>query len=117
MNKYDIYLARLSLVKSDGSAFEEISLVLILDPSKLLVLAVKCTSHWVRQCNDYDYLIQKWSEAGLHKETVIMFDYPFNLDRSAIIRKVGRLDPYDIQWVDKLVNEIIKERELVKEEN
>lgn len=108
MNKYDLYIAHLTFNRPDGSVFEENSPVLILDPRRYLVLAVKGTSHWVRKCNNRDYDIQKYEGTGLNQDTVIMFDYPLLISKNNLLYKIGRLNDYDIQYVDKVVTDIIK---------
>lgn len=108
MNKYDLYVAHLGFDLPDGTHIEENNPVLILDPNRGLVLIVKCTHHWVRKCNYYDYDIQDYTGTGLNKDTVIMFDYPILIERSNLLYRIGKLNEYDIKYVDKVVNDIIE---------
>lgn len=108
MNKYDIYVAHLRFKKPDGSILEENNPILILDPNNLIVIAVKCTSHWVRLCNNADYLIKNYKGTGLNRETVIMFDYPMRITLEDILYKIGKLNNFDIKWVDNYVNNLLK---------
>ena len=37
-----------------------------------------------------------------------MFDYPLQISKNNLLYKIGRLNDYDIQYVDKVVTDIIK---------
>lgn len=65
---------------------------MILDPKTNLVLVVKCTHHWVRQNNQNDYLIWNWKNAGLNEESVLMLDYPLEIEMKDLKYKIGHLD-------------------------
>ena len=107
MDKYDIYIARVQFRNRDGTSGEERTPVVIIDPNRNLVLVAKCTHHWVRKWNQYDYEIQKPTEAGLHQDSVIMFDYLLELNSTDIFQKIGHLDSYDIQYIEPVLSEIL----------
>lgn len=76
--------------------------VLIIDNSEAYILAFKVTSHEPR-ADSLEYEIIKWVSAGLSKESTIRLSKKLELLPQDIIRKIGKLHPFDIAAIQNRI--------------
>lgn len=69
--------------------------VLIINPQKVFVMALKMTS---TDCGDNmaEYRVRDWQCAGLSNSTSIRLRQRLKLEDADIIKRIGRLSPMDI---------------------
>lgn len=95
MKKWDIYLANVPFEDIPQSKCRP---VIILDDSAILVDCVKMTSKPPRSG---EYILQKWKEAGLKKETTVRISKRLALSQTSFIKHIGSLHPVDIIEIAK----------------
>lgn len=100
MTKWDIYIANVP--------FEDIRQskprpVIILDDSCFLIECLKMTSQPPRRG---EYVLQKWREAGLLKQTTVRISKRLQLDPDCLIKRIGALQSIDIIEIQKRLIEL-----------
>ena len=90
-NKYDIWLAKVYF--EENTEYKERP-VLILNNTAFFISAYKITSQG--RTGDSQSPIKQWKEAGLNKESYIVFEKAIRLDKTDLIRKIGKLQITDI---------------------
>lgn len=91
LKKYDIWLAKVFF--EDSEDYKERP-VLILNNTVVLISAYKITSKG--KTGAIQSPIKQWKEAGLDKESYIVYEKALRLERTMLIRKLGRLQIADI---------------------
>ena len=107
MKKWDIYLANVRF-DDDKSRYKERP-VLIIEPSTLLVLSFKITTHEPRRKFRGEYSISNWKAAGLLKPSVVRCSQVIDLSPEDIYGYIGRLSRKDIEELRKLVKKELPE--------
>lgn len=102
MQKWDIWLANVRF--EDNPEEYKLRPVLVIDKQNMFILSFKMTSHSPRQNFHGEYSIKYYKEAGLIKPTVIRLSKKLLLLENEFIHKIGRLHPYDINEVYKILN-------------
>lgn len=106
MNRYDIYLADVSWTNPDGTIESKVRPVMIYDTISAIPLSHPITSHQARPNYSGDYTIVKWREAGLRVPSTLRMDIIIDNINGVILRQIGRLDEYDIQRIEDLLQRI-----------
>ena len=106
MNKYDIYLADVSWINPNGEIESKIRPVMIYDSSSIIPLSHPITSHSARPNYFGDYTIIKWREASLRVPSTLRLDIIIDNINGRLLRQIGRLDSYDIQRIEDLLQRI-----------
>lgn len=99
MKKYEIWWAEVIFEDSEEKKTRPI---LILSDMAFLISAYKITSQGkthLTQCP-----IKRWQEAGLEKESYIIYDKPIRLKKDKLISKIGTLHIGDIFALERIVN-------------
>lgn len=91
LKKYDICLAKVYF--DDSNEYKERP-ILILNNTAVLISAYKITSQG--KTGDIQSPIKQWKEAGLKKESYIVYDKALRLNQTMLIKKIGRLQIADI---------------------
>lgn len=104
MQKWEVWLAKVAF--EDNPAEAKIRPVLVIDKKEAYIISFKMTSHEPRQAFCGEYSIQFFKEAGLIKPTVIRLSKKLSLLKDDFIKKLGRLHPYDINGVIKILNNL-----------
>lgn len=99
--EWDIYLA--TVAYEDKPEQNKIRPVLIGSDESVYLLTYKITSREPRNNCFYDYSIIDWVHAGLAKPSTIKLEKQIKLDKSKIIKKIGRLSQLDIIKVKLLI--------------
>ncbi len=107
MQKWDIYLAKVRF--EENRRRYKRRPVLILDPSTVLVLSFKITSHEPRTNFPGEYQIIQWREAGLLRPSVIRCSQIIDLSHRDIRRYLGKLQPEDIRGIQEIVRRELPE--------
>lgn len=102
MQKWDIWLANVRF--EDNPEETKLRPVLVIDKQNMFILSFKMTSHTPRQNFYGEYSIKYYKEAGLIKPTVIRLSKKLLLLENEFIHQIGRLHPYDINEVYKILN-------------
>lgn len=102
MQKWDIWLANVRF--EDNPEESKLRPVLVIDKQNMFILSFKMTSHTPRQNFYGEYSIKYYKEAGLIKPTVIRLSKKLLLLENEFIHQIGRLHPYDINEVYKILN-------------
>lgn len=102
MEKWDIWLANVRF--EDNPEESKLRPVLVIDKQNMFILSFKMTSHTPRQNFYGEYSIKYYKEAGLVKPTVIRLSKKLLLLENEFIHQIGRLHPYDINEVYKILN-------------
>ena len=102
MQKWDIWLANVRF--EDNPEESKLRPVLVIDKQNMFILSFKMTSHTPRQNFYGEYSIKYYKEAGLVKPTVIRLSKKLLLLENEFIHQIGRLHPYDINEVYKILN-------------
>lgn len=89
-SKWDILLAD---VPFEGINESKVRPILVLKDGAHLIDCLKMTGQPPRQG---EYVLKKWKEAGLHKETTVRISKRLNLQSCKAIKKIGHLHPADI---------------------
>lgn len=76
--------------------------VIILDTGEVFALSLKVTSHEARNVWG-EYEIVKWQSAGLPKPSTARLTQIYQIDYMAFSQKIGRLHPFDIANIQKLL--------------
>lgn len=97
MSKWDVYLAN---VPFEDTAESKIRPIVILDDSAVVIDCLKMTSKSPRLG---EYVLQKWSEAGLKKETAVRISKRLSLNSATLIKKLGSLQAIDIIEIQKRI--------------
>lgn len=95
MERYDIYWADIPYYDEDGSKIRPAVIVADIG-TKIKVL--KITS--VGKAPNLQLRISAWHEAGLSKESFIVFEPFYDIDKSRIKEKIGRLQLIDIMHLE-----------------
>lgn len=104
MKKWEIWLANVRF--EDKPNESKLRPVLVIDKEDIYILSFKMTSHEPRQNDFIDYSIKFFQEAGLHKPTVIRLSKKLALLENEFVHKIGRLHPFDINEVNKILSSI-----------
>lgn len=104
MQKWEIWLANVRF--EDKPDEYKLRPVLVIDKENIYFLSFKMTSHKPRDNYFGEYSIQFFQEAGLKKPTVIRLSKKLLLLENEFINKIGRLHPYDINEVMKILKNI-----------
>ena len=104
MKKWEIWLANVRF--EDKPNESKLRPVLVIDKDDIYILSFKMTSHEPRQNDFRDYSIKFFQEAGLHKPTVIRLSKKLALLENEFVHKIGRLHPFDINEVNKILSSI-----------
>lgn len=104
MQKWEIWLANVRF--EDKPDEYKLRPVLVIDKENIYFLSFKMTSHKPRDNYFGEYSIQFFQEAGLKKPTVIRLSKKLLLLEKEFINKIGRLHPYDINEVMKILKNI-----------
>lgn len=102
MQKWDIWLANVRF--EDNPEESKLRPVLVIDKQNMFILSFKMTSNTPRQNFYGEYSIKYYKEAGLVKPTVIRLSKKLLLLENEFIHQIGRLHPYDINEVYKILN-------------
>ena len=102
MQKWDIWLANVRF--EDNPEESKLRPVLVIDKQNMFILSFKMTSHTPRQNFYGEYSITSYQAAGLVKPTVIRLSKKLLLLENEFIHQIGRLHPYDINEVYKILN-------------
>ena len=97
MSKWDVYLAN---VPFEDTAESKIRPIVILDDSAVVIDCLKMTSKPPRLG---EYVLQKWREAGLKKETAVRISKRRSLNSATLIKKLGSLQAIDIIEIQKRI--------------
>lgn len=94
-NRWEIWKANVRFEEKNGSKPRP---VLILDEKRMIVVALKMTSHGPRYKKlEGEYEVFRWKEAGLEKPTVIQCSKLLQLQHSDMIDfQYGKLTAVDI---------------------
>lgn len=95
MTQWDIYLAN---VPYEDQPQAKIRPVIVLDDQTVLADCLKMTGHPPRPG---EYVLQKWKEAGLAKQTTVRISKRLLLPTSAFVKRIGSLHPVDIIEISK----------------
>lgn len=95
MKEWDVYLAD---VPFDDCPISKLRPVVILDHNNYTVGCLKMTSQPPRVG---EYVLQKWKEAGLHKETTVRISKRLKLKRQNLKKQIGELHIIDIIEIQK----------------
>lgn len=114
MQKWDIYLAKVRF--EENRRRYKRRPVLILDPSTVLILSFKITSHEPRTNFPGEYQIVQWREAGLLRPSVVRCSQIIDLTHEDIERYLGKLQPEDIRGVQEIVRRELPEYSHLVEE-
>lgn len=98
-NKWEIWLAQVKF--EDNPSVIKRRPVLIISPSVSCIISLKITGHAPRATYEGEYLIKKWREAGLDKESTIRVSKKLRLINTDFVHKIGRLQPIDIIEIQK----------------
>ncbi len=98
MTKWDVYIAE---VPFEDLAEMKVRPVVILEDSVALVDCLKLTSQTPRYG---EYVLQKWSEAGLLKPTTVRISKRLALKPDLFRKRIGSLHPIDILEIQKLLS-------------
>lgn len=104
MQKWEVWLAKVAFEDNPSEAKERP--VLVIDKKEAYIISFKMTSQKPREKYFGEYPIQFFHEAGLIKPTVIRLSKKLALLEDEFIRKLGRLHPYDINEVIKILNNL-----------
>lgn len=104
MQKWEIWLANVRF--EDKPDEYKLRPVLVIDKENIYFLSFKMTSHKPRDNYFGEYSIQFFQEAGLKKPTVIRLSKKLLLLEKEFINKIGKLHPYDINEVMKILKNI-----------
>lgn len=96
---WDIWLAAVKFEDSDEIKHRP---VLISENGTVFIVAFKITSHRPRD-QWGEYAIKEWSSAKLKKESTVRLNRRLQLDKSELIHYIGKLDPYDIINIQKIL--------------
>ena len=96
--KWDILIAD---VPFEGMPDSKVRPVLVLDGNGYVIVCLKMTSQKPRAG---EYVLKKWKEAGLRKETTVRVSKSLQLDPNRIYKRIGRLHPVDIIDLQQLLN-------------
>ena len=99
MTKWDIYIAEVPF--EDLPQQSKLRPVIILGESAVLVDCLKMTGQTPRRG---EYVLQKWKEAGLHKPTTVRISKRLALEKCALRKRIGSLQPVDILEIQKLLS-------------
>lgn len=97
MRKWEIYLAEVPFEDMPKSKTRP---VLILEDSALFIDCLKMTSQPPRSG---EYVLKKWAEAGLDKQTVVRVQKRLVLPPEAFIKRIGVLSAIDMIELEKLI--------------
>lgn len=89
-DKWDILLADVPFEDLPESKLRP---VLVLGDEAHVLDCLKMTSQLPRTG---EYVLRKWSEAGLHKPTTVRIGKRLMLDKCKVRKKIGALHPVDI---------------------
>lgn len=98
MSLWDVYLAKVPFEDIDKT---KIRPVLIIEEYAYIVSCIKMTSQAPRPG---EYVLKKWKEAGLKKETTVRLSKALWLSKDLILKKIGHLHPIDILEIEKRIN-------------
>lgn len=98
MKKWDIYLAN---VPYEDLPKAKIRPVIILDEQTVLVDCLKMTGQLPRAG---EYVLEKWQESGLRKQTTVRISKRLALVPAAFIKRIGSLHPVDIIEISKRIS-------------
>lgn len=93
MIQWDVWLARFPY--DDSDTFDKKRPVIVLNIEPLEVLAIKVTSHSLREEDIYDTPILKWREAGLRSPSVARVSKTVDIPIDKFIHKIGEIDIED----------------------
>lgn len=97
MSKWDIYLAN---VPFEDVQTSKIRPIVVLDDTAVMIDCLKLTSQPPRFG---EYVLQKWSEAGLNKPTTVRLSKRLSLSSTSLIKKLGSLQAIDILEITKRI--------------
>lgn len=102
MQKWEIWLAKVRFEdKPDEYKYRP---VLIIDNENIYIVSFKMTSQKPRNNYFGEYSVKFFKEAGLHKQTVIRLSKKLLLHKNELVNKIGRLHPFDINEVIKILS-------------
>ncbi|WP_242347400.1 type II toxin-antitoxin system PemK/MazF family toxin [Mucispirillum schaedleri] len=104
MQKWEIWLAYIRF--EDNPDKSKLRPVLVMDKENMYILSFKMTSHIPRQNYYGEYPIKYYKDAGLVKPTVIRLSKKLLLLENEFVNKIGRLHPFDINEVNKILKSI-----------
>lgn len=96
LKKYDIWLAKVFF--EDGEDYKQRP-VLILNNTAILISAYKITSKGKH--GEIQSPIRQWREAGLDKESYIVYEKALRIEKINLIRRIGRLQLADIYALER----------------
>ena len=92
---WELWWAEVEYEYHDGSKRRP---VLVVSADEVYVLSYKITSHESRnQWGEYEII--QWQTAGLPKPSTVRLTQPYNLLRSSLKKKIGKLTPVDIEAI------------------
>ena len=97
MRKWEIYLA---FVPFEDLPESKLRPVLVLEDSSVIIDCLKMTGQPPRQG---EYVLKRWSEAGLHKQTVVRVQKRLALAPDSFVKRIGALSAIDIIELEKLI--------------
>lgn len=100
--KWEIWLANFKF--EDNPAIVKARPVLVLSTDRVFFLSAKITSHAPRAGFPNEYRIVRWKEAGLKTASTVRLSKRLDLVRTDFVHKIGRLHPFDIVAVQKLLS-------------
>ena len=100
-NKWEIWLANVKFDDDPNSVKRRP--VLVLDHNVAYILSVKITSHAPRPNFKGEYALKFWKIAGLAKPSTARLSKKLRLRDTDLVRKIGRLHPVDIIYIQKLL--------------
>lgn len=95
VTKWDIYLADVPFEDLPQSKLRP---VIVLEGSAVVVECLKMTSHPPRPG---EYVLRKWEEAGLRKQTTVRLSKRLALSHCSFLKRIGSLHIIDIVEIEK----------------
>jgi hypothetical protein len=92
INQWDVWFAEFPFEDTSGSKDRP---VIVLNVEPLEVLSVKVTTHAIRNSDEFDIPISRWSESGLKGPSVARVSKTTNLSTDNFRRKLGVLHEDD----------------------
>lgn len=94
MNRWDIYWADMPYEENPSES--KMRPVIIAKDKSVYVLVIRVTSKHARDCDPYDYELQKWKEAGLDRPSTVRVAKIAQIRPDRIGDSIGRLALVDI---------------------
>lgn len=109
MNQWEVWFAKFPY-EEDQTIIKERP-VIILDIDTLECLAIKVTSHNVRDEDAFDTPIEQWKEAGLKRPSVARISKTMNLSKDNFVNKKGEIQKKDREIIINRFIEYMKTKQ------